>query len=70
VKKPVPDGKDQGCLDNWEVSTDCEGWYTNQGEVPISRPGPAAESVKMLLRAKLENGFEELLEKPGDFSVV
>ena len=37
---------------------------------PISRPGPAADSVKMLLRAKLENGFEEMLEKPGGFIVV
>ena len=36
----------------------------------ISRPGIAAEVMKMLLRAKLKNGFEELLEKPGGFIVV
>jgi hypothetical protein len=38
VKKPIPDGKDQGCLDNWVVPTDCEYWYTNQGEVPNLSP--------------------------------
>lgn len=66
----VPDGKTRAVSIIGKYRRIARDDTQTKARFPISRLGPAAESVKMLLRAEFENGFEELLEKPGDFSVV